>query len=110
MVDDRVAGGLTTEEVVLAGDAIVAKQARSLLNRALAAAKATGALVRVDVAPGHPADALFALGAGVDLLIIGSGRSGPVGRISLGKTGSPLVEGASFPVLVVPRASDAAAI
>jgi nucleotide-binding universal stress UspA family protein len=110
VVDDRVAGGLRTEEIALGGDAFVAKQATSLFNRVLTAAKATGARVRVDVTPGNPADALFALGAEVDLLIIGSGHSGAAGRISLGKTGSALVKGASFPVLVIPRTSDDPAI
>jgi nucleotide-binding universal stress UspA family protein len=88
----------------------VAKQATSLFNLVHTAAKATGARVRVDATPGNPADALFALGAEVDLLIIGSGHSGAAGRISLGKTGSALVKGASFPVLVIPRTSDDPAI
>jgi nucleotide-binding universal stress UspA family protein len=110
VVDDQVPGGLTTEQAVLGSDAIVANQTSSLLNRALAAAKATGARARVDVILGTPADALFALGADADLLLIGSGRSGPVGRVSLGKTGIALVDGASFPILVIPRTGDAAAV
>ena len=60
----------------------------------LAASRATGAAVRVDVTPGDPTDALFELAAGVDLVVTGSGRSGPAGRVSLGKTGSALLDGA----------------
>lgn len=110
VVDDRVAGGLTTEQVVLGGDEIVARQVRSLLNRALAAANATGARARVDVTRGDPTNAVRALGADVDLLVIGSGSSGPGGRVCLGKTGKTVLDRASFPALVVPRPSDAAAL
>jgi nucleotide-binding universal stress UspA family protein len=109
-VDDRLPGGLKTEQVVPGGDEKVAKKVRSLLNRALAAAKATGAQVRVDVTPGNPTNALRALGADVDLLVIGSSSSGPAGRVSFGKTGSTLLGGTSFPVLVAPKQNEAAAI
>ena len=43
IVEDRVAGGLRTEDLVLSGDAIVARQLTSLSERARAAARATGA-------------------------------------------------------------------
>jgi nucleotide-binding universal stress UspA family protein len=109
-VDDRVSDGLTTEHVVLAGDPIVTDRTRSLFDRAVAATRATGVSARVDVGPAVPADALFELAGHVDLLIIGSGRSGPAGRVFLGSTGRALVDGARCPVLVVPRPPDAAAI
>jgi nucleotide-binding universal stress UspA family protein len=79
------------------------------LNRARAARKPR-VRARVDVIPGTPADALFALGVDVDLIVLGSGRSSPVSRVSLGKTGSALIDGASFPILVIPRTGDAAPV
>lgn len=39
----------------------------------------------------------------LDLLVIGSSRSGPAGRVFLGSTGSALVDGAGPAVLIVPR-------
>jgi nucleotide-binding universal stress UspA family protein len=112
VADDRVPGGLTTEQTVLAGDAIVAKEATSLLERTLAAVRATGVAARVDVTPGDPTEALTAFAAEVDLLVIGSGRKAPSGTVYLGKTGSAVVDGATCPVLVVPQpeADDAPAV
>lgn len=95
VIGDRVPGVLVPEPGGLKGDAVVAERTKSLLQRALAASRATGAAVRVDVTPGDPTDALFELAAGVDLLVTGSGRSGPAGRFSLGKTGSDLLHGPS---------------
>jgi hypothetical protein len=66
-------------------------QASSLLDRTLAATRGFGARARVGVSAGSPPDGLFALGAGVDLLVIGSSRSRPVGRVSVGSTGNALV-------------------
>lgn len=101
--DDRVPGVPVPKPGRLKGDAAVAERTKSLLELTLAAARATGAAVRVDVTPGDPRHALFELAAGVDLLVTGSGRSGPAGRVSLGKTGSALLHGAPCPVLIVPR-------
>lgn len=66
-----------------------------------------GASAFVGVSCGEPADRLAAPGTRVDLLVIGSGSSGPAGRVFLGKTGRALVDGAQCPVVIVPRPSDA---
>ncbi len=106
VVDDRVAGGLRVEQITLEGGEIVADQTTWLLDRALQATRGSAANVRVDVTCGSPAEALRALGAEVDLLVIGSSRSGPAARVSVGSTGSALVDGAPCPVLLVPRLRD----
>ncbi len=110
VIDDRVPGVLVRGPGGLKGDAVVAERTESLLQRIVAASRATGAVVRVDVTPGDPTEALFELAAGVELLVIGSGRSGPAGRVSLGKTGSALLDGAPCPVLIVPRPTDDSAL
>ena len=110
VVDDRVPGGLKTEQIVLGGDAIVAREASSLLERAQAAAEACGVRPRVEVSRGKPSDALRDLAARVDLLVIGSSRSGPRGRVSLGKVGSAVTDGAPCGVMIVPRPDNASAI
>jgi nucleotide-binding universal stress UspA family protein len=103
VADDRVPGGLTTEQVVLGGDAIMTEETGALLDRTLAATRGFGAPARVAVSAGSPPDALSALGAGVDLLVIGSSGSGRAGRVSVGRTGKALAGGAPCPVLIVPR-------
>ena len=110
IIDYRGPGGLTTDHVLPDSDAAVADKTRSLLREALTSAGATGASVQVDVIPGKPAEALLALSAGIDLLVTGSGRRGPSGRVSLGSTGKALVGGARCPVLVVPRPRDPSAL
>ena len=102
-VDDLGYGGLAAEEVVLGGEPISAGRRSSLLDRARASAEATGVPVRVDVCPGDPADVLCALGDDVDLLVIGSGRSGPAGRVGLGRAGRAVLRGCPSPVMIVPR-------
>jgi nucleotide-binding universal stress UspA family protein len=109
VVDDRVSGGLRTEQIVLAGDAIVARQVDSLIERALIAVDAGDAPARVQVIPGNPSEALGSLAARVDLLVIGSSRSGPAGRLSLGRTGHAVAAGCPCPVMIVPRPRDASA-
>jgi hypothetical protein len=54
VIDDRAPGGLVRKPGALNGDAAVAKRTSSLLQRALAASRATGAAVRVDVTRGDP--------------------------------------------------------
>ncbi len=103
VVNDRVSGGLTTEQVVLGGEAIVSRQIDSLLERALTATEAGGVAARVQVTPGNPTKALRSLAAGVDLLVIGSSRSGPTARLSLGRTGNAVTDGSPCPVLIAPR-------
>ena len=58
IVDDRVAGGLRTEDIVLAGDAIVTRQLTWLSERGRAAGLDTGARTHVEVVLGAPADRL----------------------------------------------------
>jgi nucleotide-binding universal stress UspA family protein len=103
VIDDRVPGGLTTEQVVLGGEAIMTEQGSTLLDRTVAATRGCGTPTRVGVSVGSPPDALLGLGAGVDLLVIGSSRSSPAGRVSVGSTGNALVGGAPCPLLVAPR-------
>ena len=103
IVDDRVAGGLRTENIVLSGDSIVARQLASLSTRARAAGLSTGARARVDVTPGAPADGLRELCEDVDLLVIGSGHAGAGGRVQLGRTGQALLDDAPAPILIAPR-------
>ena len=110
VIDDRVPGVRVPAPGGLGGDAVVAKRTQALLERTLAASRATGAAVRVDVTRGNPTEALFELAAGVDLLVSGSGRSGPAGRVSLGKTGNALLDGAQCPVLIVPRPTNDSAL
>lgn len=50
---------------------------------------------------GDPADKLASLG--VDLLVLGSRRYGPLRSVLLGGVSLPLVRGAEHPILVVPR-------
>ena len=103
IVEDRVAGGLRTEDLVLSGDAIVARQLTSLSERARAAARATGARTDLDVTLGRATDGLRELGERVDLLVIGSGHSGATGRVQLGHTGRKLLGDAPAPILIAPR-------
>lgn len=110
VVDDLGSSGLAAEEVVLGGEPIIVGRRKSLLDRARADAQATGVPARVDVRPGDPADVLCALGDEADLLVIGSGRSAPAGRVSLGKIGRALLRGAPCPVLIVPRPIDDSAL
>jgi nucleotide-binding universal stress UspA family protein len=110
VVDDRVPGGLKTEQVVPGGESIVAHQADSLLARSLTAVQAGGLPARVQVSAGDPTEALRSLAAEVDLLVIGSSSSGPAGRTSLGRTGNAVTNGSPCPVLIVPRPRDDPAI
>jgi nucleotide-binding universal stress UspA family protein len=110
VVDEHIPGVPIPKRRGLKHDAVVAERSKSLLQRTLAASRATGAAVRVDVTRGDTPDALFELVAGVDLLIIGSGRSGPADRVSLGKTGSALLHDAPCPALIVPRPTNDSAL
>jgi nucleotide-binding universal stress UspA family protein len=56
-----------------------------------------------DVRVGDAAGELIALGAGCDLLVLGSRRWGPVRRLALGSTSERVVHHAESPVLVPPR-------
>ena len=83
------------EEVVLGGEVSPVTEARWLLREALAVA--TGASRRVEFRRGSVPQALGKLAAGVDLLVVGSDRSGPAGCVSLGEKASAVVDGAPCP-------------
>jgi nucleotide-binding universal stress UspA family protein len=110
VVDDRVPGRLTTGQVVLGGEAIVAREVDSLVDRARAAVQAHDVSARVQVSAGNPSEALRSLAAEVDLLVIGSSRSGRAGRLSLGRTGERVSAGSPCPVMIVPRPRDDSSI
>jgi nucleotide-binding universal stress UspA family protein len=78
----------------------------SLSRAADDAARATGARARAEVTTGRPVDVLRELGEKVDLLVIGSGRTGPAGRILVGGTGHALLRDAPCAVVVAPRPGD----
>ena len=62
VVDDRVRGGLTVEQTILEGDAVVTEQLVRLLDRERGAARASATDISVDVATGSPENALSELG------------------------------------------------
>jgi nucleotide-binding universal stress UspA family protein len=102
-IDDHVPGGLRTEQVVPEGKAIIAEQLASAFERDVAAAEAVGPPARVEIRAGSPTEILAELGDQVDLLVIGSARSGRPGRVQLGGTGRGLLGRARCPVVLVPR-------
>jgi nucleotide-binding universal stress UspA family protein len=89
-------------ELVVRGVAAEREHA-GLADAALAAARATGARVQIDVTPGDVTETLYQLCRQVDLVVIGSCRRGSPGRILLGRTGHALLREAPSPMLVVPR-------
>ena len=108
VVDDRVPmvgwQSAMREQVLAMWDELLAPHIAALFERAQSASEATGAEIeQVDVQRGRPADALMELCERVDLLVIGSRRWGAAARVLLGRTGEALMQGASAPVLVVPR-------
>lgn len=110
VIDDRMAGGTRPADVVLGGDAIVARRLASLSERARAAALDTGARAHVDVVTGAPAGGLRELCDHVDLLVIGSGHAGASGRVQLGSAGRRLLGNAPAPILITPRPRHAATV
>jgi nucleotide-binding universal stress UspA family protein len=106
VIDDQVPGGLRTDQIVLEGKAITAEQIRAAFERDVAAARATTVPGQVDVSAGSPADILAELCDRVDLLVLGSARSGPRARVQIGTTGRSVLDRASCPVLVVPRPAE----
>ena len=102
-IDDGVAGGLRTEQIALEGNAITERQLISAFERDLAATSATGVPTNLKVEVGMPSDVLSGLSAEVDLLVLGSGHSGPPGRVQPGRTGRSILRLATCPVLVAPR-------
>ena len=107
VIDEQVPRLLMVGEVVLGGEVSPVTEARWLLREALAVA--TGASRRVEFRRGSVPQALGRLASGVDLLVVGSGRSGPAGCVSLGEKASAVVDGAPCPVMILPRPADAGA-
>jgi nucleotide-binding universal stress UspA family protein len=103
VVGDSDRAGLATEKLLRGRKGRDENRVSSLYERSVAAARATGARAHVDVGRGSPAPILSELGDHVDLLVIGSGHSGPAGRVVLGSTGRALVHDAPYPIVVVPR-------
>jgi nucleotide-binding universal stress UspA family protein len=105
VIDDRTPVGAPDEDLVPVGETIVENQARGLRDRVRTAARTIGVAPRVETSCARAADALSAFGSGVDVLVIGSSRSGRAGRVSVRSTGDALViaGGAPCPVLIVPR-------
>jgi nucleotide-binding universal stress UspA family protein len=83
-------------------DGVLAEM-RSLRERVTSAIAALGVTGHAEVLRGRPTEALLKLSGGVDLLVIGSRRWGPVARVLLGSTGEALAHDAACPLLVVPR-------
>jgi nucleotide-binding universal stress UspA family protein len=76
---------------------------RAMVAEAVDAVAATGVDISGDVVPGFARDGLQRLSDEVDLLVVGSCRYGPLGRLVLGSTAEHLLDTAHCPVLVVPR-------
>jgi nucleotide-binding universal stress UspA family protein len=103
VVNDTVAGGLRTEQIVLTGDSIVQRQLVSAFERDLAAVRGVGVPTRLEVQAGRPSQALSEFSEQVDLLVIGSSRRSGAGRVQPGETGQALLREARCPVVIVPR-------
>ena len=104
-IDDGVAGGLRTEQIVLEGNAVTERQLISAFERDLAAVSGIGVPTNLEVGVGMPTDVLAELCDEVDLLVLGSGHSGPPGCVQPGGTGRGVLGLATRPVLVAPRPS-----
>ena len=102
-IDDGVAGGLKTDQIVLEGNTVADRQLNEAFDRDRAAISGTGVPTNLEVEVGMPTDVLSALCDRVDLLVIGSGHSAPPGRVQPGGTGRGILRLATCPVLVVPR-------
>jgi len=102
-IDDGVAGGLRTEQIVLEGNTVTERQLISAFERDLAATSSIGVPTNIEVGVGMPTDVLSELCDEVDLLVLGSGHSGPPGCVQPGGTGRAVLRLATRPVLVVPR-------
>jgi nucleotide-binding universal stress UspA family protein len=102
-IDDGVAGGLSAERTVLEEDGLTERQLIETFERNRAATSRTSVPTNVEVQVGMPTDVLSELCDEVDLLVLGSERSAPLGRVQLGRTGRAMLGLATCPVLVVPR-------
>jgi nucleotide-binding universal stress UspA family protein len=105
-IDDGVAGGLRTEQIVLEGKAVTERRLIDAFERGRAATSGTGVATNLDVEVGMPTDVLCGLCDQVDLLVLGSGHAGPPGRLETGSTGRAILRLATCPTLVVPRPAE----
>jgi len=87
-------------------DGVVEARAASLDHDARALASATGARTGVEIVRAEAADALSDLCERVDLVVIGTCRTGLPGAVEAGRTGDALLRSAPCPVLLVPRPRD----
>jgi nucleotide-binding universal stress UspA family protein len=114
VIDDRIPA-LGWPQAWLGGniaaswEASVLADMESLGEQAAVASQALGVKVHVDIQQGRPAKSLLGLSAGVDLLVVGSRRWGPVARLLLGSTGEALLHDARCSALIVPRADESPA-
>jgi Universal stress protein family len=102
-IDDGVAGGLRTEQIVLEGNAVTDRQLTEAFECDLAAVAGTGVPTNLEVEVGMATDVLAELCDEIDLLVVGSGHTALPGRVQLGDTGRGMLPLAACPVLVVPR-------
>jgi nucleotide-binding universal stress UspA family protein len=79
--------------------------AEELLARRLEACE--GVTAEGELVVGDPAGELILASEGLDLLILGSRRWGPVRRLALGSTSERVIRHGACPVLVPPRRVDA---
>ena len=101
----EMAGSLASAanaELMVRGAALPG-QGAALAQIAGGAARDIGVRAHSEVATGRPLNVLSGLGDEVDLLVIGSGRRAPEGRILLGATGHALLRDAPCSVLIAPR-------
>jgi nucleotide-binding universal stress UspA family protein len=102
-VDDSAPSRRGSEQIVLDGEAIIVEQAESSEESDPRAGQDTAVSARVRVGLGMSTDILLELCERVDILVIGSGRVGPSGRLVLGSTAKALLQWAPCPLVVVPR-------
>ena len=111
VVDDAIPGWVGLSVTPSYADALqelIADRRRvieELLARRLESCQDVSAEAVVVV--GHPAEELIRAGEGLDLLVLGSRRWGPVRRLALGSTSERVIRHTACPVLVPPRRSDA---
>lgn len=107
VIDDEVPGPFGLAWTLTAVEALEAERvgrmrvARERMEHAVTACADVGADGTVDI--GHPAGNLTLLSEGVDLLVLGSRRWGPVRRLALGSTSERVIRHAACAVLVPPR-------
>ena len=109
VVDDRLpyvgwtpTAGPNVDEI---WDMVIVPSVESLSESAEHAVSAAGADAVIETGPGSPANELVAFSRGVDLLVIGSRRSGAFAEVPLGPTAEEVLHRAACSVMVVPPPS-----